>query len=1219
MEVGHRMDTLASLFAKPIERNIEEVIKVTQDDEKIVLAEIDEYVVTESIRDQYAEVFKAIAEGATYPREGVGIWISGFFGSGKSSFAKILGYTAANRKVGDSSASLLFKKTANDQRISDLLDSINKRIPFQSIIFDVSMDSGRAGDERLTEILYKALLKGLDYAVDFDLAELEISLEEDGKLERFQELFEAEIGKPWKLRRQLGLAVNEASAVLHSMDGRTFPNTDSWAVTIGSGRADIDPSRLAQRAFELTALRAPGKALIFIIDEVGQFVSRSVEKMLDLQAIVQAFGVEGRNRTERRQAVSPYWIAVTSQEKLNEVVTALDSKKIELARLQDRFRINVDLKQADIAEITARRVLAKREDAVERLTELFRTNSGRIRDCCALERTSRNIEITSTEFVRLYPYLPYQIDLSIDIVSGLRLKRGAQRHVGGSNRTIIKQAQQMLINERTKLAEAQLGTLVTLDKVYELLEAGNLIPSEITGEIRHVEERLPDKPMALKAAMVIALLESVKDLPRTAHNIAAVLHPSVYSPSLKNDVEDALVELEKGQFIRNSEEGYKLLTVQEKNWEIKRNGLDPREADRNAIHREIIREIYSEPKMRIHQYENLKSFRLGVTFGGDSVDGEGDIPLHLHLVNKVEMEGEIEALRARSAEKQDEIFWLVPFPPSLRDNVAELYRSREMVSETDRLAAQNRLTADEAACLAEEKNKRDRLHREMKNTFSKAIAGGTFFSRGVSKEGTSLGSTLGEMMRGIVDLTVPQLFDKLRTGVLGFSSADGEKFLVAANLSGLSKGFYGEKNEDSLVVKQGDNYIPNLTCALCKGLFDFINRECAYGNTVTGKSLENHFGGKGYAWELESIRVGLAVLFRGGALEVSHQGKKYTKYDEPAVRPVFTNTPLFRAASFRPRQSIDLKLLVSAAKMFEAIEGRSVDPEENALSNELKRFAEETKKNLIPLEARLSALHVPGAEVVSKHLKWMDEIIVSDSGECVKTLASSGKTLAEQRTYINALAASATDENLKKLESARRVLKEQWSALRERGEDGPLSASAEELEQLLHGEDCLANVEKIKILMGEIHASYLKVYQDVWEKRRIAYEKVLEFLKGRPEWIAFTENSEIPSEIRENLLKPISVKVEQPLHLEPFASFCSNAKASVSQLETDAEAAKSIASKVLGQIIKMIAPEERVERISVSRMYQGRIATQEELDDFIASLNDRLGKIIAGGGTILLE
>jgi hypothetical protein len=77
---------------------------------------------------------------------------------------------------------------------------------------------------------------------------------------------------------------------------------------------------------------------------VGQYVSRSVDKILDLQAVVQAFGREGKNRVVRKQAIAPCWIIVTSQEKLNEVV---DSKKIEPARLQDRFPLPIDLKQSE--------------------------------------------------------------------------------------------------------------------------------------------------------------------------------------------------------------------------------------------------------------------------------------------------------------------------------------------------------------------------------------------------------------------------------------------------------------------------------------------------------------------------------------------------------------------------------------------------------------------------------------------------------------------------------------------------------------------------------------------------------------------------------------------------------------------------------------------------------------------------------------------------------
>lgn len=98
------MKKIVELFENQIDRPIEEVIKVDQANERAVATEIDEYVATESIRDQFTMVFKEIAEAPAHPREGIGIWISGFFGSGKSSFAKILGYTLANRKVGIATA-----------------------------------------------------------------------------------------------------------------------------------------------------------------------------------------------------------------------------------------------------------------------------------------------------------------------------------------------------------------------------------------------------------------------------------------------------------------------------------------------------------------------------------------------------------------------------------------------------------------------------------------------------------------------------------------------------------------------------------------------------------------------------------------------------------------------------------------------------------------------------------------------------------------------------------------------------------------------------------------------------------------------------------------------------------------------------------------------------------------------------------------------------------
>lgn len=310
---------------------------------------------------------------------------------------------------------------------------VNTTIPTHAVIFDVSMDRGiRTANERITEVMYKALLRELDYAEDFDLADLEMGLEADCLLVEFEARFETRFMQPWKKRRKIGRARNEASSVLHDMDPHTYSQADSWVHSLGvrdadgnfKGRADISANRLAELAFELMSRRQPGKSLVFVIDEVGQYISRSVDKMLDLQAIVQAFGKEGKNRVKARQVVAPAWIVVTSQEKLNEVVDALDSKKIELARLQDRFPIRIDLAPADIAEITTRRVLQKKPEIRETLKELYRKNEGRLASCTSFERTSRTATLNEDAFINIYPYLPYQIDLCIDIMSGIRLQPG---------------------------------------------------------------------------------------------------------------------------------------------------------------------------------------------------------------------------------------------------------------------------------------------------------------------------------------------------------------------------------------------------------------------------------------------------------------------------------------------------------------------------------------------------------------------------------------------------------------------------------------------------------------------------------------------------------------------------------------------------------------------------------------------------------------------------
>src|SRR5438874_2109351 len=482
------MKTIGDLLTRDLSRKIEEIIQVDQADEQSVYDEITEYIPTDSIRVQYHELLKAVADAPSDPHESVGVWVSGFFGSGKSSFAKNLGYALENRTILGKKFADLFKQQVGDTRIGDLLDLINAKTPTGVILFEVAKEADtRKVTQRIAELMYTVLLRELGYAEDFDIAELEIELEAEGRLDEFVAACKKLHKQEWRMVRKGAQKLSRASAVLHHLDPKTYPSADSWAHSQRNRDASITVSRVVERTFELWGRRRKGQALVFIIDEVGQHVARSGDKIEDLRATVEEFGKVGKNLLKQRKIVAPCWVVVTSQEKLDEVVAAIDSKRVELAKLQDRFRHRVDLAPSDIREVATKRVLAKKQGAVPALKTLFADNQGTLNSALKLERTARRTEVSGDDFVQFYPYPPHYIDLCIGIMSGIRLQPGAPRHYGGSNRTIIKQAYEMLVSERTAFARRPVGSLVTLDKVFELVE-GNLSNEKRT-DLHEIAER----------------------------------------------------------------------------------------------------------------------------------------------------------------------------------------------------------------------------------------------------------------------------------------------------------------------------------------------------------------------------------------------------------------------------------------------------------------------------------------------------------------------------------------------------------------------------------------------------------------------------------------------------------------------------------------------------------------------------------------------------------
>src|ERR1022692_735604 len=912
----------ADLLDRDFSIPIEEIIKVNNDDEDTVYTELTEYVATDRIKTEYERLFAAMAAAPTSPNEGVGVWISGFFGSGKSSFAKNLGYVLANRSVQDTPASTLFLKHFASkgalERVPEYVQFLNRAVPYEVFMFDVQVDlSVQTNSEQIAEVMYRVLLRNLDYAEDYDISELEIELEGEKKLDEFQNLCRQQYKDEWRKIRKGNQKFARASALLHRLDPKTYASTETWLEIVKHRPSQrLTVKDLVERSFDLCALRRPNKAFAFIVDEMGQYVARSGERLENLRAVVEQFGKESLARLKAKKIPGPAWIIVTAQEKLQDVYNYLATGRIDLPKLQDRFKHQIDLSPADIREVATRRVLRKKESQEPVLRKLYQDTGANLLQNIKLERSSRRTDFDEEQFVQFYPYFPHLIDLSIDIMTGIRLQPNAPKHLGGSNRTIIKQSFEMLVSDRTRLADQPVGALVSIDKIYELVE-GN-IPSEKQKDILDIRQRFDDDQnnpgMASRVAKAICLMEVAKtDLPRTTKNIGALLVQHVAEAPPIIAVAAVLERLKEAQFVRETEDGWKLQTAQEKNWEQeKRSYAAPNRNDRAEILRNAVKEVFESAKAAKINYRSLRSFDLSLNLDGQSITSAGKaarIPLQLSSVHESEdFAKRCTAISTESlqGDNKDSIHWVFSITRQTESLIEDLHASRRMIAKYDHAASQQQLRDGDKALLQTEHSQRDRLNSQLLSSLEQNLEAGVGFFRGLRSEAGDLGKDLPAMIRALAEKAIPELYPKLEMGSREVDGSEAEELLKQANLSNLPALFHGGDKGLGLVTKEGGRFVPNVKAETPQEILTYLKREHSYGEKVTGAKITEEFGGLGYGWSSDIVRLVLAVLFRAGAIEVTHQARRYRNYQEPQARVPFTTTPAFRAASFSPRESIDL-------------------------------------------------------------------------------------------------------------------------------------------------------------------------------------------------------------------------------------------------------------------------------------------------------------------------
>jgi hypothetical protein len=1176
------MVQVSTLFFDDVSRPIEEVIKVDQADQTVLRDEFREYVVTDSIRSQLIELLRRYDNAPRQPSDSIGVWVSGFFGSGKSSFAKLAGTALANRPVLDDRAADLLAAQARSPEVTVLLKQITERIPTEAVIFDVSTDRAvRGGDQALTEIVYRLFLQQLGYARDLDLAELEITLEGDGRLDAFRSAYQQHFHKDWDTAKaRVAFALNEASKVMHALEPTTYNAPDSWAKA-ATRRADITPNLLAERCKLLMDRRRPGLSLVFVVDEVGQYVARDVQKMLDLQGIVQALGRVGRGR---------FWLVVTSQEKLNELVAGLDDRRIELNRLMDRFPLQVHLEPADISVVTSRRVLSKNAGAQASLRQLYDGHRGRLVDATRLSADIELPQLDATKFIDLYPLLPYQVDLVIQVVSGLRSQAGASRHVGGANRTIIKLAQQLLIHPQTNLAAQEVGVLARIDQVYDLV-AGN-IASEVRGKIDAIPGQATHRD-AQAVCKAICLLQYVKSIHRTAENIAATLHAAVDADSRLADVKAALDELIRRRLLKLTDNEYRIPTPAEDDWERQRDALQPRQGDVHRIHSEALVALWSP--VPAHALLDVRTFKAGLYFNG-RMQVEGDVPVHVTLEKPgPAFADRDEEARRRSQAERGALMWVGAIDDAVALATEEVFRSQQILSAKERTAT----TATEGALVAEERLRKTRHEADLKRLLKQALLSGHIWFRGNDRSPDGGQPEVAKAAAHALGRALPEVYERFGESAAKVAKKDLDTLLTTENLRGLTPLFVQLK----LVREQDGQVVFETDQGPLAEVFHKIKNRTSYGETATGRWLADELNREPFGWDFDVVRLLVIALLRAGKIEATSQAQPIDSATSLAARTAFPDNTRFRSASFRPKEGLDPMVLVEACHNYQQAFGREIpEIEENVVVRAIRTEVGNAEPELRRVEGLLDRHGLPGAPVLAAALERVAEIMRGRSADTVHVFNTAWRELKEALRRSHELSERLTDAALVDLQHARQVVAAKLPVLSAEPDlDPALAARGAALADILQRETFFRELGTLDDHARKLAAEHDRRFTQAVEVRQAAYVAASQALAATPGWGQLTGAQQL------EVSAPLTRCLAPPAPGTP-----------IPQLRADADACDGRLAAARRRVAELV-DGRRLVRVRVSSFFEGGIDDADVLVGAIQRLREHCEELIRDGKKVHLE
>lgn len=585
---------ISQMFEKQIDRDIKGVIKVGQHDQENIYQELNEYVVTNELSKHFREFFENYRKGIEAPTDDMGVWISGFFGSGKSHFLKILSYILENKEVKGRKAIDFFKE---DNKIDDALIiadmSLAENVSTDVILFNID-SKAEYSNEPILNVFLRVFNQMQGFCVESPfLADLERNLTKKDLFSKFKIKFKEDDGDEWENKRSEFIFIQD-EVIQILVDIGFFISIDAarnWAGKVNEDYS-ISIEKFATLVKKYCDSKGDNHHVVFLVDEIGQYIGDNSKLMLNLQTVTEDLGIMCQGKA---------WIIVTSQQDIDSLMKVPGN---DFSKIQGRFKTRLSLSSANVDEVIRKRILAKNPTATQTLEALYEEKEAILKNLISFssDTAEKKMYVDSKDFAAVYPFIPYQFNLLGNVLTSIREHGASGKHLAEGERSMLALFQESAIS----LMNEELGVLMPFNIFYNALDKF----------IDHTHRSVIIKAMGnqfldefdVEVLKVLFMIKYVKEIKANQENLTTLMVSDIDEDRvvLREKIEKSLKRLVGQTLVQKNGDIYSFLTNEEQEITIaiKHEHVDTGET-LNEASNVIFEDIFPDKKYRFSNRYNF--------------------------------------------------------------------------------------------------------------------------------------------------------------------------------------------------------------------------------------------------------------------------------------------------------------------------------------------------------------------------------------------------------------------------------------------------------------------------------------------------------------------------------------------------------------------------------------------------------------------------------------